>query len=101
MNFDLDIHHDLWYRRKTHDENGRYRDLPMWKHLPDHIGGIIHHLDGKNWMGLYDIMGDIYSYAAQYPFENGLDWNVDPLIVQANLKFLATCFDMVEIKKCS
>lgn len=51
--------------RSTHDENGKYRDLPEWKN--ELINGEYLHVLSKEPMSLDDILFNIKKYNEQFP----------------------------------
>lgn len=83
------------YRRNTHDENGDYRNLPDWHRIPNNLSSVVHSLSPVEWLYLYEIMSEIYSYAKDFPLENDIDLFGNPATVELVLELLVN-FDMVQ-----
>lgn len=83
------------YLRNTHIDREYRKNMDyIWKRIPQEFTGLIHSLDPKKPMNIYEIMTEIYTYASQYPMENDASFYT-PELVQATLKLLVN-FDMVK-----
>lgn len=86
------------YLRNTHNPDGSYRkDMQeKWDQIPDTFGGVIHLLDPREPMDIYDIIRESHSYGKDWPLENNCGVETNPFILQDILTLLVNV-DMVKV----